>query len=315
EKKLDCSAGCPLVGVSQSVLGVEVWRPLPDGRRQPLLASGSLVGEEGREVVHSFRDVTKLKEADEAKTLFLATASHELKTPLTVIQGFSDILLEENSQQEATDALQAISSRARGLDKIVDRILLSSRIESGRTTLAVAEIDLRALLVERALSFARAAGREVHLEVPASLPAVRGDADAVATVIDHLLDNAFKYSPAGGAVIVGATVEDRSVVASVSDPGIGMDEEQIERCFEKFWQAESSDHRRFGGTGIGLFIVRSLIEAMGGAVVAESRKGRGTTFRFLLRRAAAAPLPPGIGDRSQIREFMRQIGIPAKETP
>jgi PAS domain S-box-containing protein len=129
ERRLDCSQGCPLVDHRDG--GADVWRPTVDGRRQPLLVSVAAVGEPPEvEIVHSLRDITRLKQADEAKTLFLATASHELKTPLTVIAGFAQTLLvrPELGERDREYALQAIDKRAQELSRIVDRLLLSSRI-------------------------------------------------------------------------------------------------------------------------------------------------------------------------------------------
>ncbi len=125
------------------------------------------------EVVHSFRDVTKLKQADEAKTLFLATASHELKTPLTVIRGFSQMLSSpdaEMSDEERAAALRAIDTRARQLTGIVDRLLLSSRIESGRIDLSVEPVDVSPILVEQVTSLRAATSRDVVLDLQEDLP-------------------------------------------------------------------------------------------------------------------------------------------------
>jgi PAS domain S-box-containing protein len=326
ERELDCSQGCALLAVkAESVLGVEVWRRRDDGRRQPFLASVSIAQDpDGNvsEVVHSLRDITRLMEADEAKTLFLATASHELKTPLTVIQGFAQTLLHSPDWdgQQRQEALDAMARRARELNKIVDRLMLSSRIEAGRVDVTLADVDLAPILSERTKSLAAATGRVVDLDLPAGLPAARADADAVTTVADHLLDNAVKYSPDGGPVSVQVRFGDNSIRISVADHGIGMDATQAARCFEKFWQGESSDVRRFGGTGIGLYIVRSLVEAMGGQIAVESSSGKGSTFTVTLLRADAALPPPqsetpqselANAEPSVIREFMRQIGIPA----
>ena len=323
ERVLDCRSGCALLAAGDTGAGGgqdahEVWRMLPDGRRQPLLASASAVDDRGGgvEVVHSLRDITRLKEADEAKTLFLATASHELKTPLTVIAGFAEALLAFPGMPEPrrTDALQAIHGRALELGSIVDRLLLSSKLEGGRVKVDLHRLDLRVLLGERAKSIQDSTGRHVVLQLSPGPLVAAADAQALRTVVDHLLDNAIKYSD-GGPVVLGARSYGDTVALWVSDIGIGMDEEQAARCFDKFWQAESTDVRRFGGTGIGLYIVQSLVEAMAGTITVASAVGRGTTFT--VRLAADVPdtgeaTDDGLGpptESSGIKDFMRQIGV------
>jgi PAS domain S-box-containing protein len=326
EHQLDCSKGCALLAssdASHDSLGREAWRLLDGDRRQPLLATADVVRDrDGKvsEVVHSLRDITKLKEADEAKTLFLATASHELKTPLTVIQGFTETL-SNNSVDETQEkqALEAVHRRAKQLNGIVDRILLSSRIEAGKAKISCDEIRIEAVLTERVAALRSASKRDVHMDIQEGLPTVIADEAALITVLDHLLENAVKYSPNGGRVSLEGRYDEKTVELTVADEGIGMDSEQLAMCFEKFWQAESADVRRFGGTGIGLYIVRSLVEAMGGEIGVESQVGTGTRFAVSLTRPAARPAgndsdepQPGEGDPSVIREFMRQIGVPAR---
>jgi signal transduction histidine kinase len=143
------------------------------------------------------------------------------------------------------------------------------------------------------------------------------DLTALTTVVDHLLDNAVKYSPDGQRVEVVVRPGPSTVVIEVRDHGIGMNPEQANNCFEKFWQADSGDRRRFGGTGIGLYIVRSLVESMGGHIHVTSTPGEGTTFDVSLANAAHAAVPvqrnPVVTpERSIIREFMRQIGVPGE---
>lgn len=322
ERALDCSRSCALLdggAFSDPALGREVWRAGIDGRRQPLLANAVCVGEANGsvEVVHSLRDITKLKQAEEAKTLFLATASHELRTPLTVISGFAATLRSyPDTDPEMRDrALAAIEGRSMELTKIIDRLLLSSRIEAGRVDLKLAATDVGPLLRERAEALAEATKRIVAVKVGDSLPSVQTDPAALVTVIDHLLDNATKYSPGAEPIEVDVHVVGDDVRVEIRDAGIGMDAEQVTRCFEKFWQAESTDVRRFGGTGIGLYIVRSLVEAMKGDIEVVSSLGSGTTFKVTLRGAAAGVTRDELApakEPSVIREFMRQIGVPMR---
>ena len=320
ERALDCTQGCALLASAwpgDSALDREVWRAGFDGRRQPLLATAvSVGGADGSvEVVHSLRDITKVKQADEAKTLFLATASHELRTPLTVISGFAATLRGDPEPDPAMrdKALAAIERRTLELTKIIDRLLLSSRIEAGRVELKSKPTDVGPLMMERVEALAAATGRTVAVNAGSEIPAVHVDPQAFITVIDHLLDNAIKYSPGGEPVEVDVLVGEDVVRVRVTDGGIGMDREQAARCFEKFWQAESTDVRRFGGTGIGLYIVHSLVEAMRGDIAVSSEPGAGTAFTVTLRRAGAPAPDDGQApakEPSVIREFMRQIGVP-----
>jgi PAS domain S-box-containing protein len=313
ERLLDCRQRCPLlVGGpgGDPGPGREVWREMADGRRQPLLASAFAVTDEqgGVEIVHSLRDITRLKEADEAKTLFLATASHELKTPVTVIAGFAETILAypDMPPERRAEAVEAIRRRATELSSIVDRLLLSSKIESGRVHVDVHSVDVRALVIERANAFQDASGRHiVRLVADEGLVAL-ADPLALQTVVDHLLDNAVKYSD-GGPVVIRGRKREGAVEVAVSDIGIGMDEEQANHCFDKFWQAESTDVRRFGGTGIGLYIVSSLVDAMGGTIAVDTAVGRGSTFTVTLPSMAVPDDAAGGTDRG-IDDVLRQVG-------
>jgi PAS domain S-box-containing protein len=323
---LDCSNGCALLreAEGETVLGREVVRMLEDGRRQPLLIKvEALKGPDGEvaEVVHSMRDITKLREADEAKSNFLATASHELKTPLTVILGYTDALRNDPwwKAENRNKALDAVQRRSEELADIVDRLLLSSRLEAGRNEMTVSEVELPAVLEERVAAFRDSTGRDVSLSVGPGMGKAMTNQIALTTVIDHLIDNSVKYSPDGGPIEVSLKARDGKVALAVSDKGIGMDAEAIANCTKKFWQAESSDERRFGGTGIGLYIVSSLVTQMGGELELESEPGRGTTFTILLDPAEEleeaqpateqrkGPIEP---EKSMVKEFMRQMGVP-----
>ncbi|MEY2458464.1 MAG: two-component system, OmpR family, phosphate regulon sensor histidine kinase PhoR, partial [Acidimicrobiaceae bacterium] len=295
-RPLDCSAGCAVLALhdatgTASVSDVELWRTGATGERQPLLATARpVVDRDGviLEVVHSFRDITRLKQADEAKSMFLATTSHELKTPLTVIRGFSQMLVAPDNQltsDERAAALRAIDVRARQLTGIVDRLLLSSRIESGHIDLELGAVDASPIVLEHVTALRASSSRDIILELDDELPELFVDAAAFATIVDHLLDNAVKYSPGGGPVILYATAVDDRVELTVSDEGVGMTEEQVTHCFDRFWQAELSDVRRFGGNGIGLYIVRSLVEAMNGSIAVSSAPGEGAAFTVELLRA------------------------------
>lgn len=328
--ELDCSGGCPLIGLDGSAGERELWRPLATGVRQPLLASARAVRDrEGRieEVVHSFRDITSVKLADEAKTLFLATASHELKTPITVIRGFAELLAArpELSDEQRRVALQTIEARSIELNHIVDRLLLTARIDAGKIDIQLEELDLVPIVQSRIGDVAGATTRTIDLALPdGPVPPVSAASGPVATVLEHLLENALKYSPGGEPVHVTVATTADAVELAVADRGVGMTPAQQAQCFERFWQAEPSDVRRFGGSGIGLYLVRSLVRGMHGDVWVDSTPGQGSTFTVALRRAdvvsteSAEQAPASVGERTIIEEFMRQVGVgpaPAGRAP
>ena len=326
-EELDCSRGCALLEARlRTEDDLQVWRLGPTGDRQPLLAHVSpLLDDDGAvvEVVHSFRDITALMRADEAKTRFLATATHELKTPLTVIMGFTEFLQRQSDlpAPQRDEALRSVHDRARQLAGIVDRLLMTSRIEAGRIALELRPVLLGPMLADVAGTLGAATGRIITVDVPPGLPVAYADPQGFATVVEHLLENAVKYSESGTPITVSAEAADEFVEVRVRDEGMGMTPAQIEHCFERFWQGETGDSRRFSGTGIGLYIVRSLADAMRASVTVESAPGEGATFRLrLLRPEAADALAAAGGDGeapalerqepSIIKEFMRQVGVP-----
>jgi signal transduction histidine kinase len=329
-RQLRCEEGCALLDLSPTEATAELWRLDRHGHRQPLLGSASpVVDQDGVpvEIVHSFRDITSIRAADEAKTLFLATASHELKTPLTVIRGFAQMLqLDGVPEDKQAHAAVAIEARADQLAGIVDRLLMSSRIDAGRIDLDLDLIDLAPIMRDRAHAIELATNRTVVIDIGTGLPLVFADPDAVTTVVDHLLDNAVKYSPDGGSLALSARRDPtaEAVILAVADRGIGMTPEQVERCFERFWQAESSDVRRFAGSGIGLYIVRSLVEGMGGRVSVTSSVDEWTVFSCTLRTNApiegdeddpvSSDVAAELGQASMIREYMRLVGVPLQRT-
>ena len=185
-------------------------------------------------------------------------------------------------------------------------------------SLAPAPIDMGQLLVERTTALRAESGRNVVLQTPPNLAAAFGEIGAVRSVLDHLLANAVKFSEPDRPVVVSAAGDRRWVRVSVADFGLGMNAAEATRCFEQFWQGRQPDGPRRQGTGIGLYIVRSLVEAMGGYVGVSTAIGKGSTFTFALPRSARAvnrsnaPATAGVGEESSIREFMRQIGVPIR---
>src|SRR5690348_14767342 len=261
---------------------------LSSGRWLDVLCNG-LDGRDER--VIDFRDVTAAKELEEAKDLFLATTSHELRTPITVVQGFASTLAsrwDKLSDGERRAAVQTIADRAGSLGRLVEQLLLGSRAGADQLTVRNGPFDLAALLRGTVAAFLSLSDKHTLVaEIPGDLPQAHGDAMATDIMVGQLLENAFKYSPNGGTITVAAGPAGDWIEVTVDDEGIGIAPGDHERIFERFVQGETGDRRRFGGIGLGLYIVRQLARAQDGEVAAASRPGGGTRMSLQLRRAGS----------------------------
>jgi PAS domain S-box-containing protein len=248
------------------------------------------VADTGERVV-DFRDVTEAKALEEAKDLFLATTSHELRTPITVVQGFASTLAnrwDKLTDEDRRTAVGAIAERAQALGRLVEHLLLGSRAGADELKVTIEPFDLGRLLDGAVTAFQSLSERhKVELELAAELPCA--DADVIATdiIIGQLLENAFKYSPDGGTVTVRAWTEQGRLVVTVADEGVGIAPGDHERIFERFVQGEAGDRRRFGGIGLGLYIVKRLAQSQQGDISAHSRPDGGTEMRLILNAAPA----------------------------
>jgi len=269
--------------------GAKLTHKLESGRWLDVLCTGL----DGRdEQVVDFRDVTAAKELEEAKDLFLATTSHELRTPITVVQGFASTLAsrwEKLTDADRRSAVQTIVDRAGALAKLVEQLLLGSRAGADQLAVSNGPFDLAALVREAAAAFRPLSDQHtLTIDVPDQLPKAFGDPTATDVIVGQLLENAFKYSPDGGNVTIRAKASGDQIEVTVEDRGIGIPPADRERVFERFVQGETGDRRRFGGIGLGLYIVRQLARAQDGEVAADGREGGGTVMRLQLRRADPA---------------------------
>jgi PAS domain S-box-containing protein len=273
--------------------GAMLTHKLPNGRWLDVLCTSL---PDGGELVIDFRDVTAAKELEEAKDLFLATTSHELRTPITVVQGFASTLAsrwDQLADSERRAAVCTIAERAGSLGRLVEQLLLGSRAGADQLPVSNGPFDLGAVLRDAATAFRPLSDKHIVVaDIPGDLPAASGDTMATDIIVGQLLENAFKYSPDGGTVLVGARVTGEEeaggswIEVTVQDEGIGIADGDHERIFDRFFQGETGDRRRFGGVGIGLFIVRRLAQAQHGEVTASSRPSGGTLMCLRLRPAA-----------------------------
>jgi two-component system phosphate regulon sensor histidine kinase PhoR len=240
-------------------------------------------------VVATFNDITELRGVERMKSEFVSTVSHELRTPLTSIKGFIRTLLDDidgyYDRETQMEFYRIIDTECDRLVRLINDLLNLSRIESGRALdLVLGEVDLREL-ISRVVDSQRAYTDRHRFEViiPADLPKLIADRDKIDQVLTNLLSNAVKYSPDGGRVVVSARdLGDGKVSVSVADQGIGIPDDQIGRLFTRFHRVDSGDSRKQYGTGIGLYLVKHLIEAHRGEVSVASRVGEGSTFTFVL---------------------------------
>jgi PAS domain S-box-containing protein len=240
--------------------------------------------------VYAFRDVTDAHRLDELKAEFVSTASHELRTPLAAVYGAAqtlrrhDFALDESGRERFIALIVEESDR---LSRIVNEILLANQLDAGRLDLFTETFD-PAELVERVAESARSrapAGVPIVLDLAGALPPVAADRDKARQVLVNLVENAIKYSPDGGEVELGVRAGPGTVHFFVRDNGLGIPSDEQTRIFDKFYRLDPDMTRGVGGTGLGLYICRELVERMGGQISVRSEPGAGSTFTFDLPRA------------------------------
>jgi signal transduction histidine kinase len=240
--------------------------------------------------VYAFRDLTDARRLEEIKADFIATASHELRTPLAAVYGAAQTLLRHDFALDETGRerfVSLIADESERLGRIVNEILLANQLDAGRLDLESEPFDADDL-VERVVEATRMHAPPtvtIAVEAPENVPQVAADADKVRQVLVNLVENAIKYSPEGGRVEVGMEERDGFLRFRVRDEGLGVQPEDQERIFEKFYRADPQMTRGVGGTGLGLYICRELVDRMGGRIWVEPNGGKGSMFVFELPTA------------------------------
>lgn len=257
-----------------------------DGSWRILVASGKpRLDEDGqRTIVINVHDVTERKEAERVKDELVSTVSHELRTPLTSLRGFAELMLKrEFPVEKQREFLSIIHSESLRLSNLINDFLDLQRMESGRQQYSFAAVALPALLRDTAAVFGQPNGGHVlRIEAADSLPPVRADAERLRQVLTNLLSNAVKFSPDGGEILITAHSEGHEVHVAVTDHGLGIPAEALPKLFGKFFRVDNRETRRIGGTGLGLALVKQIVEAHHGRIWVESEVGRGSTFHFTL---------------------------------
>ena len=249
-----------------------------DGREHWLAISGVSAGES---TVYAFRDVTESHALEEARRDFLATASHELRTPLAAVYGAAQTLRKHHLEVGQGDVLlEMIARESERLAGILDDLLVATRLDTGTMKLSIGHCDGRRLVEEIVALEREAVTAEFELAVVADeeTPEVACDQERLRQVLMNLVENAIKYSPGGGRVEIALHEHDGRVRFSVADEGLGIPQNEQERVFEKFYRLDPRLARGVGGTGLGLYISRELVERMQGSISVESEPGKGSTF-------------------------------------
>jgi PAS domain S-box-containing protein len=287
--------------------GSELWVEdqavtVRDRRGEPLHWQGYLVDISGRKraelelgklLRRTQSQNERLRELDRMKDEFLALVSHELRTPLTSIRGYLELLGDQDApvpESERGQFLQVIERNAQRLQRLVEDLLLVAQADAHALHLDLEEIELARLAVDCVeAAEPEAAARKLELACTvAGDPLVVADAGRLSQVVDNLLSNALKFTPAGGAVHLRVSVDGDAALVEVADTGMGIPEGEQAELFERFFRTRRAQREAIAGVGLGLSIAKALVEAHGGRVAFTSTEGAGTTFAVRLPLAATA---------------------------
>jgi two-component system phosphate regulon sensor histidine kinase PhoR len=240
-------------------------------------------------VVIVAHDTTRSVRYQELRKEFVANVSHELRTPLTVIKGFTETLTDGalTDPVNGPKFLATIGRHVDQLTNLVDDLLEVSRLESSPELPRPQNVELAAVVrkaAELLLPTAQKKSQHLSLEVSGHLPRVLGNPDYLHRAIANLVDNAIKYTPEGGTIIVRALADQEAVIVEVTDNGIGIAASELDRVFERFYRVDRSRSREMGGTGLGLSIVKHVAQVHGGSIDVISTPGKGSTFHLKIPR-------------------------------
>jgi signal transduction histidine kinase/FixJ family two-component response regulator len=276
---------CTALRKGDDVIGIQVavrrQRSTPFDETQREIARG--VAQIASLALDHARVVEELERASRVKSEFVATISHELRTPLNVVMGYSDLLIEGafgalNAEQ--LDALRRIGERARGLLELINATLDLSRLEAGRISVDFRPVDVRQLLDglrADVTDWQVKPNVELVWSIAPSLPTLSTDGAKLKVVLKNLITNAIKFTDQG-SVTFGAAPAGHGIRFTIADTGVGIPADQLAIVFEPFRQGDSSSTRRYGGVGLGLYIVQRLLDLLGGTIELKSEIGRGSTF-------------------------------------
>jgi len=239
-------------------------------------------------IIANVRDITNFRKAQEMQSIFISTIHHELRTPIAIIKGYASTLARDDVEWESSivrDKMVIIEEEADRLTNLVEDLLTANKIQAARELrLNIADTQLELLAAQ---SVGRLEGQTKHpivLSFPDNFPVIQGDEVRLRQVIDNLLTNAIKYSPPNKTITVGGRFTEKNVTLFVRDEGAGIPQDQIEKIFDRFYRIDDKLTRRTQGTGLGLYLVKAIVEAHGGEISVKSQIGSGSTFYFTIPR-------------------------------
>ncbi len=280
-----------LVSGGERLVSREVLAGLPEEKVFRVNAVQVRVADKLEGAVLVFHDISELRRLEKVRQDFVANVSHELRTPVASIKGYAETLLSGamDDPQALKEFLGTIHHNSDRLVNLINDLLDLARIESGKMKMTLLPMDA-VLVVRKCLDILENAIEAKRLSVTLDflgiLPKVLADEARLSQVFLNLLDNAVKYTPEGGRVVIKAIPGEKNIRFEVSDSGIGIPEEDLPRIFERFYRVDKARARDVGGTGLGLSIVKHIVAAHGGDVAVHSKVGQGTTFSFTLPSSA-----------------------------
>jgi PAS domain S-box-containing protein len=262
---------------------------LPDGRVRQITVEGRPVFENGRatRLIGTSRDVTAERDAERLKDEFIGLVSHELRTPLTSIIGYTELLAEvesDNLSDQGRRFVEVIDRNSRRELDLVADLLMLTKISAGTFTIEAGDADLAEIArssYEAAAPEASKAGVELSLQLD-DPPVIAGDPDRLGQVADNLVSNAIKFTPDGGRVVIAVRRDGDVAVIEVTDTGIGIAAAESPRLFDRMFRSVEAERRQIQGTGLGLTIVKAIVDAHGGSIAVESEPSHGAVFRVEL---------------------------------
>lgn len=239
-------------------------------------------------IIANARDITNIRKAQEMQSVFISTVHHELRTPIAIIKGYASTLGRDDVEWERDvirEKMAIIEDETDRLTNLVEDLLTASKIQS---TLALqlnkADVDLSSVAERSAARLESQTAHRFELSFPENFPAILGDETRLRQVIDNLLTNAIKYSPDDKMITVGGRYSRQNVTVFVRDEGAGISKDELNRVFDRFYRIDNTITRRTQGAGLGLYLVKAIVEAHGGEISLKSQVGSGSTFYFTIPR-------------------------------